>query len=54
MTPSDHTEPQRCDCDCHRDQRIKHIMACCEICDRCKTGFVAGLAKHRETCTGRP
>ena len=43
-------EPEICDCPCHGNRAIMHVMACCTPCERCHVRFRAGLAKHLERC----
>ncbi|MEZ4362605.1 MAG: hypothetical protein R3B48_20610 [Kofleriaceae bacterium] len=44
--------PVPCDCPCHGDPKIRHVMACCARCPTCGQPFRAGLAAHQARCGG--
>lgn len=36
---------EECDCSCHRDKNIYHLVACCETCPMCERR-VRNLKRH--------
>jgi hypothetical protein len=47
-------DPQRCDCPCHGDPMIQHIIPCCAACSECGACFAKGLEQHERNCDGTP
>jgi hypothetical protein len=46
-------EPEYCLCHCHRHKPgvIKHIIACCDVCPKCRQNIRATcLAEHMAKC----
>jgi hypothetical protein len=39
-----------CDCLCHIDEHIMHIMPCCDECPSCEKNFKFGIDQHTEKC----
>ena len=45
----------KCDCECHDPEAsVIHFEACCDVCPKCKRGFVVGIREHIEGCTLSP
>ncbi len=44
-----------CDCECHTDPSVVHIMPCCEKCPHCGGNIViAFYDEHVAKCTRKP
>lgn len=42
---------EECDCSCHKNKEMKHIMACCLKCEHCGRNIRSGaLSEHEECC----
>ena len=45
--------PEECDCHCHGNPHVRHIMACCSSCSHCgKRIEITELQAHTEKCVG--
>lgn len=43
-----------CDCDCHTNPNIHHMMPCCDECPWCKERIVIGWYEtHKKSCPMR-
>jgi|GEM_PF-2998725 len=41
----------KCDCPCHNNQNVKHVISCCVSCPECGQRIKRGmLDKHLEEC----
>ena len=42
---------EKCNCDCHHDKNIRHVMPCCQVCKYCKENIESGYYdSHVEKC----
>ena len=41
---------EKCNCDCHHDKNIRHVMPCCQVCKYCKE--VQGFGHLHEKADG--
>lgn len=39
-----------CECSCHFEEGVYHIMACCDICPACEKRIKFGYDKHVAAC----
>lgn len=45
--------PEECDCDCHDNPNIRHVMACCSSCQHCGRPVKSfELKGHEQKCSG--
>lgn len=42
---------EECDCSCHTDKHMMHIMACCHVCSYCKKNIRRfAIESHEKKC----
>lgn len=44
---------EECDCDCHGELNIMHIIPCCTICRYCHKRVSTLIELHEQTCENR-